>query len=78
MKFWCFIFNYKPLHLDTLEPTNCEEGDIRLSGDLPNQGRVEICRRSIWGTVCNYNSYTDDDDNIIICRMLGYNWSKLI
>ena len=58
--------------------TDCEEGDIRLSGDLPNQGRVEICRGNVWGSVCNlYSYYDDDDDDDVICRMLGYNWGKI-
>ena len=64
-------------YLDTLEPSDCEEGDVRLAGDLPNRGRVEICRTSVWGSVCNYHSYINDDADDIICRMLGYNWGKI-
>ena len=55
---------------DGVEPSDCEDGDVRLTGVLPNQGRVEICRGDIWGSVCNYYFSAYDADTI--CRMLGY------
>ena len=50
----------------------CEEGRVRLvNGSLPNEGRVEICSNSAWGTICN-----DDDwgfsEAKVVCRELGY------
>ena len=45
---------------------------MRLTGESPYQGRVEICKRSIWGSVC-YSSYAfSDSDATVTCRMLGY------
>ena len=56
--------------LDGIEPTDCEDGDIRLTGgSQSNIGRVEICRGNVWGTVC-YSLSTYDAN--VICRTLGY------
>ena len=38
---------------DQIESNVCEDGQVRLSGESPYRGRVEICRGSIWGSVCN-------------------------
>ena len=48
----------------------CTTGQLRLiGGNIPNEGRVEICMSSAWGTVCNYGGsfYTT-----LVCRQLGY------
>jgi len=51
-------------------PTNCTEGQIILRGHHPREGRVEICLRGIWGTIC-HNSW-DSRDATVVCRQLGY------
>ena len=54
-----------------IEPTECEDGEVRLTGESPYRGRVEVCRGSVWGAVCS--SYTfSRSDAAVICRMLGY------
>ena len=56
--------------LGDIEPADCEDGNIRLSGDLLNRGRVEVCRKNVWGSVCY--RYISTNDAEVICRMLGY------
>ena len=51
-------------------PTNCTEGQIRLRGHHPREGRVEICLSGIWGTIC-HNSW-DSRDATVVCRQLGF------
>lgn len=52
-------------------PGNCSHGDIRLvSGRVEREGRVEICVKGIWGTICD-NSW-DVHDASVVCRQLGY------
>ena len=59
-------------YVDVLEPVPCEDGDIRLAGNSTNQGRVEICRGNVWGSVCHLNNHRVIDA-LVMCRMLGYN-----
>ena len=49
----------------------CITGEIRLiGGSQPYEGRVEVCRNNVWGTVC------DDSwgalDATVVCRQAGY------
>ena len=64
-----------------VEPTDCDDGDIQLSGyDSASRGRVEICRGNIWGSVCYraYDPYSEYEYEVhvndirTICRTLGY------
>ena len=48
----------------------CTEGEVRLVGGTSNaEGRVEICLRNEWGTVCD--QMWDVTDASVICRQLG-------
>ena len=49
----------------------CTTGQLRLAGgNIANEGRVEICLNSEWGTVCD-NSW-GSADGTVVCRQLGY------
>ena len=49
----------------------CEDGDIRLEGSTNAlEGRIGICQRSIWGSVCS-DTFTDIEAKVA-CRQLGY------
>ena len=48
----------------------CVEGDIRLvEGTTRLEGRVEICKNNVWGTVCH--NLWDKPDARVVCRQLG-------
>ena len=48
----------------------CDQGAIRLVGGASSlEGRVEICRNSAWGTVCD--SGWNTPDATVVCRQLG-------
>jgi hypothetical protein len=49
----------------------CTEGDVRLlEGSTRLEGRVEICKNSVWSTVCHVG-WTSTDARVV-CRQLGY------
>ena len=54
-------------------PTNvaeCNDGEVRLvDGTSSMNGRVEVCSKGIWGSVCNM--FWDDRDAAVFCRQLG-------
>ena len=49
----------------------CLTGQLRLvGGNIPNEGRVEICMNNVWGTVCD--DLWSSIDATVVCRELGY------
>ena len=49
----------------------CTTGQLRLAGgNIPNEGRVEICMDNVWGTVCD--DLWSSIDATVVCRQLGY------
>ena len=51
--------------------SNCSHGDLRLAGGIkPNEGRVEVCINSVWGSVCD-RGWNKEDANTA-CGQLGY------
>ncbi len=55
----------------------CSEGDIRLAeGATKLEGRVEICKNNMWGTVCH--SYWGKPDATVVCRQLGLSVAGII
>ena len=48
----------------------CQDGDIRISGDIDQDGKLEVCVDGIWGTVCSSGWITASAG--VVCRQLGY------
>lgn len=47
------------------------DGDVRLAeGNTLTEGRVELCRNDVWGTVCSNGM--DIEDARVVCRQLGF------
>ena len=49
----------------------CVTGEVRLiEGQQASEGRVEVCRSNVWGTVCD--DFWGAMDASVVCRQLGY------
>lgn len=61
------------MHIDSF-PQECPyPGAVRLVSDnmtITNEGRVEICYKGQWGTLCE--DHWDRLDAEVVCRELGY------
>ena len=50
--------------------SDCEDGDVRLvNGSFATEGRLEVCKNKIWGSVCSTGF--DSTDAYVICNELG-------
>ena len=53
--------------------SNCSHGDVRLVGSVDgDQGRLEVCVNSAWGTVCS-NAFGASDAAVACETIVGYN-----
>ena len=67
-----FITDSLPLALGT-NYSNCSNGDVRLVGSVDgDQGRLEVCVNSAWGTVCS-NAFGASDAAVACEAIEGYN-----
>ena len=54
----------------------CNNYDVRLvGGNIPLEGRVEICLYNQWGSVCDISWRTQEAQ--VICRQLGYSGASM-
>ena len=66
-------FPYKFVDLDAAtQISNCTDSAIRLvGGNTSNQGRLEVCVNSAWGSVCDSAGVFTSDEAKVVCRQLG-------
>ena len=52
--------------------SQCHDGELRLiGGSTSNQGRLEVCMNSAWGSVCDSVGLFTRDEAMVACRQLG-------
>ena len=57
----------------SLNDAECVDGTVRLEGGpTPDEGRVEICIGSRWGTVCGIDGTWGPEDVAVVCRQLWF------
>ena len=67
MQFYNFVFLFSTAAVSD----QCSHGDVRLvNGTTLQEGRLEICYNSNWGTVCQ--DRWGNEDSFVVCRQLGY------
>ena len=52
---------------------DCTDGDIQIipfNSYNKQMGRIEVCVKGTWGTVCS--DFFDDNDTKVACKQLGY------
>ena len=70
-------FSLIEVYTEYFYTVGCIEGDIRLAnGTNVYKGRVEVCHKSVWGTVCDDG--WDRNAGIVACRQLGLTFSRIV
>ena len=55
-----------------IQYSNCPDNAIRLvGGNSSNQGKLEVCVNSAWGSVCDSAGVFTSDEAKVVCRQLG-------
>ena len=56
---------------DPEERRECETGDVRLMNGSELAGRLEVCFKGLWGTVCG-DQHWNHLHASVICKQLGF------
>ena len=58
-------------------PEQCHDGDLRTVGDNVFEGRLEICIKQEWGTICDDG--WGNQDAMVACSRLGASrWGRCL